>query len=209
MTENAEKNEQQLKMENELLHSQIAIILSQIQPHFLYNTLAAIKEFCKTDSDMASEMIVDFANYLRGNMDSLTLNDSILFEKELHHVETYLAIEQKRFKEKLSVEYDITFRDFKLPALTLQAAVEHAVRYGITKKEGKGTVKIKTEISGGNAVISVSDDGLADEEQSPHWVERVHSRLSVMCGGTLSFTSKEGEGNTAVIIIPLKKYLYG
>ena len=199
---------QQLKLENELLQGRIALIMSLIQPHFLFNALPAIKELCKTDHGMAEETIVEFAEYLRGNMDSLMIIEPIPFEKELRHVKNYLAIEKKRFGEKLRIKYDIAVKDFKLPTLTLGSVVENAVRYSICKKDSGGTLKIKTEwldnFAKDYVVITVTDDGeVFDEQISRKRIDHIHKRLEVMCGGTLSVTSNPGMGNVVVMIIPI------
>ena len=217
--------------ELELTESRIAIMLSQIQPHFLYNSLVAIKHLCLTDPKLAAETVVEFSDYLRVNLDSLAIKKPITFEQELRHVANYLSIEKKRFGDKLNVVYDIRVKDFTLPALALQLIVENAVRYGVTKKEQGGTVTIRTEESehlpdehsqgskkpgdhkpGGYVVISVSDDGegfhlsnriiKSDNERSHVGLENVRNRLSIMCGGTLEIKSKLGIGTTAIMTIP-------
>jgi LytS/YehU family sensor histidine kinase len=162
---------------------------------------------------MAEETVVEFANYLRGNLDSLTMNEPIPFENELRHVETYLAIEKKRFGNKLNVVYDIKVKNFTLPALTLQAVAENAVRHGITKKEGGGTVTVATDKIDGSNLITVVDDGvgfdLAEFLESHDASERnrlgignIRRSLAAMCGGTLEIQSTSGLGTTAVIAIP-------
>ena len=208
------------------MQNQISIILSQIQPHFLYNSLVVIQQLCKTDPKMAGETVVEFSNYLRGNLDSLVLRRPITFERELSHVESYLSIEKKRFNERLHIEYDIKASDFMLPALTLQVIVENAVRNGITKKDEGGTVRIETrKLSSKNSVvITVIDDGAgfdpqnednhvgwetpdylsaADNQVQAGVIENVRNRLAAMCGGSLEINSKPGVGTTVVITIPL------
>lgn len=207
------KQEKINELENELMQNQIAIMLSQIQPHFLYNSLVVIRQLCRIDPKMAEETVLEFSNYLRGNLDSLTISEPISFERELRHVETYLAIEKKRFGNKLNIVYDIKIKDFTLPALTLQPIVENAVRYGITKRDNGGTITITTEKSGRNVIISVIDDGVGFDQQQPvpqdgrsHiGVSNVRSRLAAMCGGTLEEKSKPGAGTIAVITIPPRK----
>lgn len=126
-----------------------SIMLSQIQPHFLYNSLVVIRQLCREDPRLAEETVDEFACYLRGNLDSLRLKHPISFEKEMRHTQTYLAIEQKRFGHRLKVIYKVQFKDFSLPALTLQPIVENAVRYGVTKKKEGGTVTISVDKADG------------------------------------------------------------
>ncbi|MDR2542047.1 MAG: histidine kinase [Treponema sp.] len=159
-----------IKLERELQQSQIAIMLSQIQPHFLYNSLTVIQDLCRTDPKMARETVVEFAKYLRGNLDSLAIKEMIPFERELHHVQTYLALEKKRFGENLNIVFDIGMEKFMLPALTLQSIVENSVRYGVTKKDEGGTVTIKTEKTDSGVskgIVLSKRSKFSKESQSP------------------------------------------
>ncbi len=196
------------QLENELAQEQISIMLSQIQPHFLFNTLAAIKGLCRSDALLAENALVEFSNYLRGNLDSLRVKKPIPFEKEMDHVRIYLSLEQKRFKERLQVEFDIQTKDFLIPCLTLQPIVENAVRYGVTKRDMGGTVTIRTEESDSEFIIFVIDDGVGFNIDKPKQdgrshigIENVQKRLS-LCEGKLDINSIVGVGTTARIIIP-------
>ncbi|MCL2722463.1 MAG: histidine kinase [Treponema sp.] len=197
-------------------NDRISIILSQIQPHFLYNALTLIQQYCRTDPKTAEATLIEFSNYLRGSLDSLVLKKKITFERELCHVKNYLSIEKKRFEDKINVEYDIKAENFMLPPLALQAIVENAVRHGVTKKEGKGTVRIETCEKDGNIVITVTDDGVGfiqskDKNllyQQPGGIKNVCNRLSVMCGGFLEVTSEPNIGTKAEITIPGVKNEY-
>lgn len=120
-------SEKQLELER----SRTQLMLSQIQPHFLFNTLNAIYDLCVKDPEEARAALLEFSHYLRANTDSLANEGPIRFEKELEHTENYLALEKRRFEERLLIEYDICAQDFLLPALTLQPIVENAVRHGL------------------------------------------------------------------------------
>jgi sensor histidine kinase YesM len=164
---------------------------------------------CRTDPKLAEEAVLEFSDYLRGNLDALSIKGSISFERELRHLETYLSIEKKRFGEKLPIIYDIKARNFQLPALTLQPIVENAVRHGVTKRDQGGTVTIETR-ENDSFVITVTDDGvgfdvngkLENDGRSHVGIENTMQRLAAICGGTLKIESKPGEGTTAVITIP-------
>ena len=132
------------KKNSELQKKQTQIMVSQIQPHFLYNTLSAIYVLCDDDPELAKETIMDFSKYLRHNMNSLNGSECVPFEQELKHTETYLAIEKLRFGPKLTVEYDIGCTDFRLPPLSLQPIAENAVKHGVRSRKDGGTVTIST-----------------------------------------------------------------
>ena len=132
------------QMQRELTESRVAIMVSQIQPHFLYNSLSSIAMMCTIDPETAQEATVTFADYLRGNMDSLKQKTPVPFSKELEHLKKYLYIEKLRFGKKLNIVYDIRTEDFVLPQLSIQPLAENAVKHGISKKRGGGTLTIST-----------------------------------------------------------------
>jgi len=197
--------------ELELSQSRIATMTSQIQPHFIYNALAAIKSMIRVSPNLAAETITDFSNYLRSNIDSLSVTAPVSFENELKHVETYLSIEKKRFRNKLNITYDIIVTDFFIPQLSLQPIVENAVRHGITsRKENGGSIIISTHEENKEAVIKVIDDGAGfDTDQIINeqgrinvGIQNVRTRLAAMVGGTLTVESEVGKGTTVTITIP-------
>ena len=196
-------------MERRLQESQISIMLSQIQPHFLYNTLNSIYQLCETNPMRARSMVNSFAEYLRNNLSSLEETGLISFETELSHVNTYLDIERVRFEDTLEIEYDIKCTDFSLPVLTVQPIVENAVKHGTSKKRGGGKVIISTDADADSYVIKVSDTGCGFDPSRPNddgkrhvGIENVRQRLSNMCSGTLEIESVIGEGTVATIRIP-------
>ena len=184
-------------------------MLSQIQPHFLYNTLNSIYQLCETNPMRARYMVNSFSEYLRNNLSALEEQGLISFETELAHVKTYLDIEKVRFEDTLEIEYDIQCVDFSLPVLTVQPIVENAVKHGTSKKRGGGTVRIVADENEENYRITVSDTGCGFDPAKPKddgkrhlAIENVRRRLSKMCGGTLTIESAVGSGTIATIIIP-------
>lgn len=204
-----EKEKRLLEQEAALVSERTAILVSQIQPHFLFNSLIAIKLLCLQDAREAAEALDHFAGYLKGSMNSLKEKNCIRFESELNHVKNYLYLEQKRFGERLKVVYAIEEDDFHIPALTVQPMVENAVRHGICKKVEGGCVSVSACADGENWVIRVMDDGvgfdtekLNGEDDACIGIKNVRSRLEILCGGRLEIKSVPGEGTTAVITIP-------
>lgn len=192
--------------EKELYDMRIDMMLSQIGPHFIYNTLTTIRYLCKKDPEQATETIDEFSRYLRGNLDSLTRKGMIPFAEELEHVRNYLAIEKKRFGERVNVIYEVETEDFRIPALVLQPLVENAVKHGITKRAEGGTILLKVGRVGEEYEIQVKDDGIGfDSSKAPEdgrvhiGIENVRNRLRDICGGTLEVTGIPGKGTCAVI----------
>lgn len=205
----AEEKEKAAQLEKELIDSNIKVMLSQIQPHFLYNSLAVIHELCLFDPETAGVAMKNFSDFLRGNMDSLTMDKPISFEMELNHTKNYLALEKLRFEDAVHIEYDIETTMFRLPTLTLQPIVENAVRYGITKREEGGTVKISTRETDTAFTVTVEDNGvgfdIAEKKKDGRThigIANVRDRLRNICGGTLDIVSVPGTGTKAVITLP-------
>ena len=203
----AEKRALELKLQE----SQISIMLSQIQPHFLYNTLNSIYQLCETNPMRARSMVNAFSEYLRNNLSSLEETGLVSFETELEHIKTYLDIEKVRFEDTLEIEYDIKCVDFSLPVLTVQPIVENAVKHGTSKKRGGGKVIISTYEDAESYIVKVSDTGCGFDSTKPKndgkrhvGIENVCQRLSNMCKGSLTLESTVGVGTVAVIKIPKK-----
>lgn len=198
--------------ERELMQSQMSLAISQIQPHFLYNTLSTIAELCRKDSAMAEEVTNRFALYLRGNLEHMGDSFPVEFSKELKHVQTYLWIEKIRFQEELQVVYDIQTEDFIIPALTVQPLVENAVKHGMMGSENVCTITIRTKCVERGYQVIIEDDGCGfDPEQVKNdgrkhiGIESVRRRLRFMVGGTLTVKSAIGKGTTVIIEIPGKE----
>ena len=195
-------------LESELIQARISVMLSQIQPHFLYNSLNTIRYLCTEDPQKAEQAVIDFASFLRGNVDSLSSNGLITFERELEHVNHYFSLEKNRFGDRVNIVYDIGVSDFMLPPLTLQPIVENAVRYGITKKEEGGIVTIKTRETDEDYIITIHDDGVGfdinnirikDDKRTHVGIENVKKRLIDQCNGGLDIQSIPDKGNTVVL----------
>lgn len=198
------------RAEKEAYEAKVAVMASQIRPHFMYNALTSIAMMCQIDPETAQEATITFAKYLRGNMDSLKQTKPVPFEVELDHLKKYLYIEKLRFGKKLNVEYDIQATGFKLPMLSVQPLVENAVKHGVGMKKGGGTVTVISRESENAFEVIVRDDGVGfdinapkkDDRRSHVGMENTRSRLKEMCCGTVNIESTVGVGTTAAIILP-------
>ena len=203
------KNE---KLKIELEQSRISVMLSQIQPHFLYNSLTSVMDLCDSNPKQAKAAIADFADYLRGNLSSLKTENLISFGTEVEHIEKYLRLEKLRFQDELEVVYDIQARDFMLPALSVQPLVENAVKHGVGRKIGGGTVTIHTTETETEYIVCVTDDGVgftegeyADDDSTHVGIENIKKRLDMMINARLEIESKKGIGTKACIFIPKRR----
>lgn len=198
------------KQEKQLAELQVNIMLSQIQPHFLYNSLTAIRQLCDIDSSQAKQCITDFSRFLRANMNSLTSREPIPFARELLHVKNYLSLEKQRFGDRLTVVYDIRSEDFDLPPLTIQPIAENAVRHGIMKRDRGGTLTVRSLEGEGYYEVTVEDDGVgfpagtprADDETPHIGIANVRKRVEELVGGSVDIESAPGKGTKVSIRIP-------
>ena len=153
-------------------NERIRLYHSQIQPHFIYNSLTAIRTSLD-DPKKAEDLLNHFAGFLRGSMDVLTETECIPAEREFETVENYLFVEKTRFGERLTVVYDIEDTDYLIPAFTVQTIAENAVRHGIRKtKDGSGTVTIRSYAEKGTHIIEVKDDGAGMDPEMLQSVQR-------------------------------------
>ncbi len=206
------KAQKAAELEKEVAEVNMTLMLSQIQPHFLYNALNSIKYLTKKDPQKAESTIVKFSSYLRSNMDSLTQKEPITFEKELDHVKNYAEIEKIRFGDRLNIEYDVEVTDFSVPPLTLQPIVENAIKHGVTQKAEGGTVTVKTWETASYNIICVKDDGVGfnvnekkNDGRSHIGVTNIKKRLDAMLNASIEIESEIGVGTTVTIKIPKKE----
>lgn len=189
---------------------QTRLMLSQIQPHFLFNVLQSIMYHADKDSQKTRAALGDFSKYLRKNLDSLTTEHPVRFLDELEHTEKYLELEKLRFEDSLEIEYDIQDDAFELPVLTLQPLAENAVRHGIRKSgTSSGKIMITSEMTATHHIVKVADDGagfdtdaLEDLDDTHVGLRNVRKRLWFECRGELRIESEKGKGTECTILIP-------
>lgn len=190
-----------------MAEQRIQIMMSQIQPHFLFNTLSTIQSLVRTDPDKAFDTLEQFGSYLRENIDSLNQSGLIPFRDELEHTRTYADIEMTRFPS-IKMDYDIQDDDFMVPALTLQPLVENAIRHGVRIRR-KGLVSVSTRKENAEHVIVVCDNGKGFDadmkfvDDGKHiGIRNVMERLKTMCDSEMTIESELNVGTTVTIRIP-------
>ncbi len=150
--------------ENEaaLAKSKVRTLTEQISPHYIYNSLQSISSLCEADPPKARAAINSFADYLRGNLESLTAEGLIPFTRELEHTRAYLALEEAAGNKSFRVEYQLETTDFMLPPLVLQPVVENAVKHGAvrgTEENGQAVtvIVISTRETADGIILRVTD----------------------------------------------------
>jgi len=182
------------------------VMISQIQPHFMYNTLTTIKALCRVDPDLASKTITNFADYLRGNMDFASLETTIPLERELKHTRIYTEIEALRF-DNITFEFKIEDEDFEIPALVIQPMVENAVRHGVrSRKDGHILVHTFADENYHNIVIKDNGKGFdnAQFNGSRTHIGLLNTKMRVerLVNGKFEIDSVPEKGVTITMRIP-------
>lgn len=197
----------------ELEQERTKLLVAQMQPHFIFNSLATIQSLCYTDGEAAADCIDVFGDYLRANIESLSSDNPIPFDDELKHIQKYIELERAAIDFGFDVTFELGVTGFMIPPLTVQPIAENAIKHGaLTRRDGTGKVTIKTEDNGESIVITVSDNGTGaklTDKQKEHrsvGIGNAKKRLAVQCGGTLDVNIGDN-GCTAVITLP-KTRLY-
>src|ERR1700730_8888740 len=200
------------EQEKLLLAAKIEALANQINPHFLFNTLASISSLVRTKPETARMLITKLSGLLRRLMRST--DHFVTLREELDSVDEYLDIEVVRFGSQLKVDKQIgdDTLDVIVPSMILQPLVENSIKHGLASKVGGGRITIRAALRGDHAVIEVHDDGLG---MSVERLERafgggiglsnVNERLRTIYGASyqLKLTSTPGLGTCASIEIPL------
>jgi len=146
-----------------LVKSEFHALQSQINPHFIFNSLNTISAFCREKPDTARELLIALATYFRNSIQ--TQDGFVSLYDEMEYVDAYLQLEKARFDDRLEVTVNIPDNlDCKMPCLILQPIVENAVKHGAMKRKF-GKVKINASQENDNVKISVEDNGLGIPEE--------------------------------------------
>ena len=206
-------NEKRLEQQQlRLNEARLAALSSQINPHFLFNTLNSVASLIRLDPDQARQVVYKLSKILRRllrQQDNLTT-----LREELGFIEDYLAIEMVRFGDKLRFvkEIDPDTLDLLVPSMLLQPLVENSIRHGLASKVDGGTIRVRGRRIGNQLQIVVEDDGVGIPEsrlarmfeQGGIGVNNVNERLKVLYGDSyrMWIDSRPGEGTSTGIEIP-------
>jgi two-component system LytT family sensor kinase len=212
----------EMKLEEQerlLLQSRMEALQSQINPHFLFNTLNSVASLVRVDQDTAREMILKLSKILRR---LLKKGDSFVeLREEFEFIDDYLDIEVIRFgRDKLRVvkELDPASLDIVVPAMLLQPIVENSIKHGISPKISGGTITLRSRVSDGLLVVEVEDDGVGIVEpgsEASEWsapqpgtgigMANVRERLNVLYSDAarVEMESRTGAGTIVRIVLPV------
>ena len=200
------------EQEKLLMAAKVEALKSQINPHFLFNTLASVSSLIRSQPETARTVIQKLSGLLRKLMRNH--EQFVTLREELEATDEYLDIEVIRFGSRLAVRKTIAADtlDVIVPSLLLQPLVENCIKHGFARKVGPGTITLRSWRERGRAIIEVEDDGLGISEErmqialtSGIGLSNVHERLRVLYGATgrLELTGAPGKGVRARVEIPL------
>ena len=186
-------------------NQQLQLMISQIKPHFFFNTITTIQALCAVDPQKASDTLQIFASYVRQNITTQP-EKLIPFSKEIQHVKAYVDIESLRFPN-IEVQYDLQVTDFDIAALSIQPLVENAIKHGIRSRE-HGIVAVSTQSIDKAIKITITDNGIGFDtallstlDDTHVGIRNVQSRLKLLQDAAMEVTSS-AEGTTVTITIP-------
>ncbi len=199
------------EQEKLLLAAKVEALKSQINPHFLFNTLTSVSSLIRSQPETARAVIQKLSGLLRKLMQSQ--EQFVTLREELEAIDEYLDIEVIRFGSRLTVKKSIApdTLDVIVPSLLLQPLVENCIKHGFARKVGPGTITITSRREGDLAVIEIEDDGLGiSDERVPHalssgiGLSNVNERLRVLYGaeGRFALVGSPGKGAIARVEIP-------
>lgn len=201
-----------------LAQAEIRALQAQINPHFLFNALNTIVYYCRKEPDTARDLLIHLGEFYRNNINKL--EKMVDLDTELKHVDSYVKIEQARFKGKLEVVYKVDLAcKCMIPPLIIQPLVENAIKHGILPKREGGKVTIRGAIHDNKLILTVKDNGIGmlpevfnqildyQSNRTSIGLCNVHKRLQSLYGDNygLRIRSKPGKGTIVLIPIPLRE----
>lgn len=197
-----------MRSKAELSEKKVSLLMEQIHPHFIYNSLQQITLLCDEDADQVKPAILNFSGYLRKKFQALTGESMIPFTEEMEHVDMYIELANILPSRHFEVERSFDVTEFMIPPLTLQPLVENAIQYGIGMSEAGDRIRIGSRRNRGWIEIYVEDDGHGKKTRLPSQksyksvgTDNVRARLKLLCNGELSVNTNEN-GTVAMIRIP-------
>jgi two-component system, LytTR family, sensor kinase len=202
------------ELEGKLFQAELQNLKMQLQPHFLFNTLNTISVLMMRDPVSANRTLVQLSDLLRLSLDSVGLQH-ISLKQELDFLNRYLEIEQTRFQDRLTIErhIDPATLDAAVPNLILQPLVENAIRHGVAKQPGNGTVEIRAKRIAGNLRIDVLDNGPGlhtngSSQPKGLGLQNTRARLQQLYGEKHSFELKNAPKNGVIASLTIPFSIY-
>ncbi|SFC00636.1 sensor histidine kinase [Massilia yuzhufengensis] len=197
-------------LERRLMEAQMATLQAQVEPHFLFNTLALIGQLIETDPKEAARVHAHLIEYLRSSLPQMRAGGGGTLGKQVELSRAYLAIMQARMKERLAVRFEVP--DFlgssPFPPMMLQTLIENSIKHGLEPKVAGGTVTVKAHVEGATLHVDVCDDGVGINLHADEGVglANIRERLALLYGkdAELVIEMPPGGGACASIRLPYR-----
>jgi signal transduction histidine kinase len=210
----AQRSAEHEAMERQLVQARLQVLQAQVEPHFLFNTLAAIDYLIETDPPRASQMQKALITYLRGALPQMRQESSTL-GRELRLIKSFLDLIKMRMEDRLDVEFNVPegAESAEFPPMMLQSLVENAIKHGIEPKPEGGKVTVAARIQNGQLWVEVKDTGIGivdtNRLEGPTsgtglGLQNIRERLGMLYPGKsrLILMSDDTQGTTVKIVVP-------
>lgn len=202
-----------LQLEALVKELELKTLKAQINPHFIFNSMNSIRALVEENPSRARNAITELSNILRSSLQTEKI-ETVSFEKELHIIRDYLALEKMRFEDRLKIIYEIEAETTSqvVPPMMIQILVENAIKHGISKSISGGEIKISSKIIDNYHVLAVQNTGqlieliqAETEEVKTFGIPSTIARLRLLYGNKAHFTIKQLNAETveAKILLPV------
>jgi len=197
-------------LERRLMEAQMAALQAQVEPHFLFNTLALIGQLIETDPPEAARVHAHLIEYLRSTLPQMRARDGGTLGKQVELSKAYLAIMQARMKERLNVRFEVPMflGSAPFPPMMLQTLIENSIKHGLEPKIAGGTVTVRAYVDGATLHVEVCDDGVGIDPHADDGIglANIRERLQLLYGdkAELVIQMPPSGGACAVIKLPYK-----
>ena len=197
-------------LERRLMEAQMAALQAQVEPHFLFNTLALIGQLIETDPPEAARVHAHLIDYLRSTLPQMRARDGGTLGKQVELSKAYLAIMQARMKERLKVKFEVPLflGSAPFPPMMLQTLIENSIKHGLEPKIEGGTVTVRAQVMDATLQVDVCDDGVGIDPHADDGVglANIRERLQLLYGARaeLLIATPPGGGACATIRLPYK-----
>lgn len=185
-----------------------------MNPHFIFNSLGAVRIASRIDPELAYDSIYDFSRYLRAVFRSLESRKNVSFKEEVNDVRSFINLEKLRFGERMEFRADIREESFMLPPLSILPLVENALVHGLQKGDRRGTITLRSFRIPSSYVVQVEDDGTGfdarayeglpgDDGADAGSLLNVRYRMETMVNGRMDIQSFDGIGTVVTLQIPV------
>ena len=204
-----DEEERRLELGRQMSEAQLQVLQSQIEPHFLFNSLAHVRRLCQTNARAGRAMLQHLSRYLSATQQAMRAND-IALGQDLELAMTYLTIQQIRMGSRLAFEIDVPVevREARVPPMTVTTLVENAIKHGLSPLLEGGIIRIGAHRDGHALTINIVDTGQGFQANLGVGVglANVRARLAMLYGAAaqLSLSQNLPRGVTATIVVPMR-----